>query len=293
MSATATTGGAAANLAAFGRAIKISHTIFALPFALAAAWLVWQQQPVTVGQVLWIVVAMVGARSSAMGFNRMVDRKIDAANPRTADREVPSGRLGVAWGWGLTLGSAALLAFAAWMLHPLAFQLSPVVMAVLWGYSLTKRFTALCHVWLGFALGLAPICVWIALTGGVDRAPVLMAGAITTWVGGFDILYSLQDREYDGGVGLKSIPAALGEVGALVVSAVLHVGTVAFLAALPLTVGLGWPYWVGVAVIAGILVWEHTLVKPGDLSKMGKAFFQANSYVSVVFFVAVVGATLG
>ncbi len=153
---TATTTGAAANLAAFGRAIKISHTVFALPFALAAAWLVWQQQAVTWDQWLWIVVAMVGARSSAMGFNRMVDRKIDAANPRTADREAPSGRLSVAWGWGLTLGSALLLAFAAWMLHPLAFQLSPVVMAVLWGYSLTKRFTALCHVWLGFALGLAP-----------------------------------------------------------------------------------------------------------------------------------------
>jgi 4-hydroxybenzoate polyprenyltransferase len=283
---------AAANVAAFGRAIKISHTIFALPFAIAAAWLVWQEQPVAWHQWLWIVVAMVGARSSAMGFNRLVDRRIDAKNPRTQDRELPSGRLTPAWGWALTLGSAGLLVLAAGMLHPLALTLSPVVIAVLWGYSLTKRFTALCHLWLGMALGLAPPCVWIALTGSIALAPALMAGAITTWVGGFDILYSLQDRGYDEGVGLHSIPAALGERGALVVSGLLHVATLGFLAALPLATDLGWPYWVGFVLIAGILGWEHTLVKPGDLSKMGKAFFQANSYVSVVFLAAVVAATL-
>lgn len=283
---------AAANIAAFGRAIKISHTIFALPFALAAAWLVWQDQPVTGAQWLWIVAAMVGARSSAMGFNRLVDRRIDEKNPRTQDRELPSGRLTPAWGWALTLGSAALLVLAAGMLHPLALKVSPLVIAVLWGYSLTKRFTALCHIWLGMALGLAPICVWIALTGSVTLTPVLMAGAITTWVGGFDILYSLQDRGYDQGVGLHSIPAALGEKGALIVSALLHVGTMAFLVSLPATVPLAWPYWVGVTLIGAILSWEHTLVKPGDLSRMGKAFFQANSYVSMVFLAAVVAATL-
>jgi len=283
---------AAANIAAFGRAIKISHTSFALPFALAAAWLVWQDQPVTGAQWLWIVAAMVGARSSAMGFNRLVDRRIDEKNPRTQDRELPSGRLTPAWGWALTLGSAALLVLAAGMLHPLALKVSPLVIAVLWGYSLTKRFTALCHIWLGMALGLAPICVWIALTGSVTLTPVLMAGAITTWVGGFDILYSLQDRGYDQGVGLHSIPAALGEKGALIVSALLHVGTMAFLVSLPATVPLAWPYWVGVTLIGAILSWEHTLVKPGDLSRMGKAFFQANSYVSMVFLAAVVAATL-
>ena len=283
---------ATANIAAFGRAIKVSHTIFALPFALAAAWLVWQEQPVAGAQWLWIVAAMVGARSSAMGFNRLVDHRIDARNPRTEDRELPSGRLTPAWGWALTLGSAALLVLAAGMLHPLALKLSPVVIGVLWGYSLTKRFTALCHLWLGMSLGLAPICVWVALTGTVSLTPILMAGAITTWVGGFDILYSLQDRGYDEGVGLHSIPAALGDKGALIVSALLHVGTMAFLASLPATVPLAWPYWVGVALIGAILFWEHTLVKPGDLSKMGKAFFQANSYVSMVFFVAVVAATL-
>jgi 4-hydroxybenzoate polyprenyltransferase len=280
------------NVAAFSRAIKLSHTVFALPFALAAAWLVWQQQPVPWHQWVWIVLAMVGARSSAMGFNRLVDRRIDAANPRTAERELPSGRLGLGWAWGLTLGSAGVLVFAAAMLHPLALKLSPAVIGVLWGYSLTKRFTALCHVWLGMSLGLAPICVWVALTGTVAAAPMLMAGAITTWVAGFDILYSMQDRGYDEQVGLRSIPAALGERGALVVSAALHLGTVVFLAALPLVAPLGWPYWPGVVVIAGILVWEHTLVRPGDLSRMGKAFFVANSYVSVVFLSAVILATL-
>jgi 4-hydroxybenzoate polyprenyltransferase len=285
--------GAAANVAAFARAIKLSHTLFALPFAIAAAWLVWQQQDIAWHAWIWIVVAMVGARSSAMGFNRLVDARIDAKNPRTQDRELPSGRLTPAWGWALTLGSAGLLVLAAGMLDPLALKLSPVVIAVLWGYSLTKRFTALCHLWLGMALGLAPVCVWIALTGGVELAPVLMAGAITTWVGGFDILYSLQDRGYDADVGLHSIPAALGERGALLVSGLLHVATLGFLAALPFTTTLAWPYWVGIAIIAGILGWEHTLVKPGDLSKMGKAFFQANSYVSIVFLAAVVAATLG
>ena len=143
------------------------------------------------------------------------------------------------------------------------------------------------------ALGLAPLCVWVALTGGIAWAPALMAGAITTWVGGFDILYSLQDRGYDAKVGLHSVPAALGERGALVVSALLHVATLGFLAALPVAVDLGWPYWIGVVLIGGILCWEHTLVRPGDLSKMGKAFFQANSYVSVVFLAAVVAATVG
>jgi len=284
--------GAAANVAAFARAIKLSHTVFALPFAIAAAWLVWQQQDIAWHAWIWIVVAMVGARSSAMGFNRLVDARIDARNPRTQDRELPSGRLTPAWGWALTLGSAGLLVLAAGMLDPLALKLSPVVIGVLWGYSLTKRFTALCHLWLGMALGLAPVCVWVALTGGVSMAPVLMAGAITTWVGGFDILYSLQDRGYDADVGLHSIPAALGERGALLVSGLLHVATLGFLATLPSTADLAWPYWIGVVIIAGILGWEHTLVKPGDLSKMGKAFFQANSYVSIVFLLAVVAATI-
>lgn len=283
---------AADNLRAFARDIKLAHTVFALPFALAAAWLVSREQAVAWHQWLWILVAMVGARSSAMGFNRIVDRRIDQANPRTTQRELAAGNMTMAWAWGLVLGSAGLLAFAAWMLHPLAFRLVPAVLVVLWGYSLTKRFTALCHLWLGFALGLSPSCVWIALTGELAAAPVLMGVAILAWVGGFDILYALQDREYDERVGLNSIPVRLGEVGALRLSSALHGAALMALLALPLAVPLAWPYLLAVAAIAGILAWEQSIVKPGDLSRMNAAFFQANAVVSVVFFVGVLAGTL-
>ena len=281
-----------AQLRAFATDIKLSHTIFALPFALAAAWLVHRSSPVPILDWLWILVAMVGARSSAMGFNRIVDKDIDAANPRTVGRQLASGQLDPTWAWGLTLGSAALLVFAAWMLSPEALWASPAVIAVLWGYSLTKRFTFLCHVWLGFALGLSPACVWLALTGTVTATPVVMGAAILAWVGGFDTLYALQDREYDQEVGLNSIPARLGEVGALRVSSALHGFCLAALLALPLTTPLAWPYFVAVALIAGILAWEQSLVRPGDLSRMNAAFFNANAWVSVVAFVGIVAGTL-
>ena len=290
MSAPALT--AADNLRAFARDIKLAHTVFALPFALAAAWLVAQSQPVVWHQWLWILVAMFGARSSAMGFNRIVDRKIDQANPRTTTRELAAGNMTLGWAWGLVLGSAALLAFAAWMLHARAFQLVPAVLVVIWGYSLTKRFTALCHIWLGFALGLSPSCVWIALTGEVAPAPLLMGAAILAWVGGFDVLYALQDREYDAEVGLNSVPVRLGEVGALRLSGALHGAALMALLALPLAVPLSWPYFVAVAAVAGILAWEQSIVKPGDLSRMNAAFFQANAVVSVVFFAGVLAGTL-
>ena len=283
---------AKAQLQAFAKDIKLSHTIFALPFALAAAWIVHRATPVGLMSWFWILVAMVGARSSAMGFNRIVDRRIDAANPRTDGRQLASGVLDLRWAVGLTLGSAALLVLAAWMLSPEALLASPFVLMVLWGYSLTKRFTALCHIWLGFALGLSPACVWLALTGTIAATPVVMGVAILAWVGGFDTLYALQDREYDQEVGLKSIPARLGEVGALRVSGALHGVAVAALLALPLTTPLGWPYFVAVAVVAGILAWEQSLVTPGDLSKMNAAFFQANAWVSVVMAVGIVVATL-
>jgi 4-hydroxybenzoate polyprenyltransferase len=283
---------AKAQLQAFATDIKLSHTIFALPFALAAAWIVHQATPVGLLQWMWILVAMVGARSSAMGFNRIVDRRIDQANPRTEGRQLAAGHLDLRWAWGLTLGSAGLLVLAAWMLSPEAFYASPFVLLVLWGYSLTKRFTALCHIWLGFALGLSPTCVWLALTGTVTPTPAVMGLAILAWVGGFDTLYALQDRAYDQEVGLNSIPARLGEVGALRVSGALHGMAVAALLALPLTTPLGWPYFVAVAVVAGILAWEQSLVQPGDLSKMNAAFFQANAWVSVVMAVGIVAATL-
>ena len=181
MNATTPESPAKAQLRAFATDIKLSHTIFALPFALAAAWLVHRSAPVPFLDWVWILVAMVGARSSAMGFNRIVDKNIDAANPRTVGRQLASGKLDPTWAWGLTLGSAGLLVFAAWMLSPEAFIASPAVIAVLWGYSLTKRFTFLCHVWLGFALGLSPACVWLALTGTVTATPIVMGAAILAW----------------------------------------------------------------------------------------------------------------
>jgi 4-hydroxybenzoate polyprenyltransferase len=274
-------------LRAFARDIKLSHTVFALPFALAAAALVARERPVSAGQWLLILLAMAAARSSAMGFNRIVDRGIDQQNPRTTARELASGRLSLPWAWGLTLGSAGLFALAAGLLSPLALQLSPLVLLVLWGYSLTKRFTALCHLWLGFALALSPPCVWIALTGELAAAPLLMGGAILAWVAGFDVLYSLQDREVDQQLGLHSIPAALGEVGALRVSGALHGAAGMALLALPAAVDLRWPYFVAVAAILGLLGWEQSIVKPGDLSRMSAAFFNANAAVSVIFLAGV------
>ncbi|MBL8615060.1 MAG: UbiA family prenyltransferase [Deltaproteobacteria bacterium] len=279
--------GAAANAAAFARDIKLSHSIFALPFALAAAWIISRGQTVPAADWAAIVVAMVGARSSAMGINRIADRHIDKANPRTVGRELAAGRLSLAWAWALTLGSGALFCAAAGALSPLALGLSPLVLLFLWGYSFTKRFTALCHLYLGLALGLSPICVWIALTGGVAAPALLLSGVIASWVAGFDMLYALQDRDYDRGVGLHSVPAAIGEKATLVVSGLLHLLTVGLLAALPAVVPLGGAYWLGVVAIGGLLGWEHAIVRPGDLSRMNAAFFTANSWVSVIFLGAV------
>ncbi|MFK7927198.1 MAG: UbiA-like polyprenyltransferase [Myxococcota bacterium] len=268
----------------YSKMIKLSHTIFALPFALAAAVLASSVQTPTIWQLVLIVLCMVTARSSAMGFNRVIDRRIDAANPRTAGREIPSGQISVGAAWGFTLGSAALFVLFSALLGVLTLALSPIALLVIWGYSLTKRFTALCHAVLGLALALAPTAVWIAITGGYDWAPFVLSVGVGTWVAGFDILYSLQDREYDAGVGLHSVPTALGETGAMVLSAGLHVVTVGALATLPWVADLGWPYWIGLALIAGVLAYEHWIVRPGDLSRINKAFFDLNGYVSLIFF---------
>ena len=278
---------AASPLVTFSRMIKLSHSIFALPFALAAAVLAASIQVPTVWQIVLIVLCMVTARSSAMGFNRIVDRDIDAKNPRTVGREIPSGQISLTSAWAFTLGSAALFVLFSGLLGWLTLALSPIALAVIWGYSYTKRFTALCHLVLGVALALAPTAVWIAITGSYDWAPFLLSVAVGTWVAGFDIIYSLQDAGFDAGQGLHSIPAALGETGALVVSALLHVVTIAGLAALPFLTPLGWPYWIGFAAISGVLVYEHWLVRPGDLSRIGKAFFDLNGYISLLFFVFV------
>lgn len=271
------------SLVTYSRMIKLSHSIFALPFALAAAVLAARQVDVTALQVVWIVLCMVTARSSAMGFNRIVDRDIDAENPRTATREIPSGQISVGAAWAFTLGSAALFVAFAAMLGRLTLMLAPVALAVVWGYSLAKRFTALCHIVLGVALAIAPTAVWIALTGGFGWVPALLSLAVGTWVAGFDIIYACQDADFDRERGLNSIPAALGIRGALGVSIALHLVTLGALAALPAVVTLGPLYWVGLCVIGGVLAYEHWIVRPDDLSRINKAFFDLNGYVSLLF----------
>jgi 4-hydroxybenzoate polyprenyltransferase len=277
----------ASALVVYGRMIKLSHSIFAMPFALAAAVLAASVQPPTVAQILLIVGCMVAARSSAMGFNRVVDRDIDARNPRTAGREIPSGQISVRAAWAFTVGSAVVFVGLAALLGWLTLALAPVALVVIWGYSLTKRFTALCHLVLGVALGLAPSAVWIAITGGYAWAPFVLSLAVLTWVAGFDILYSLQDADFDRASGLASVPARLGIRGALWVSGALHIATAALLAALPAVAPLGWPYWIGWAAITGVLAYEHAIVTPTDLSRIDKAFFDLNGYVGLLFLVFV------
>lgn len=271
----------------YGRMIKFSHSIFAMPFALASAVLASRATQLSWTTIGLIVVCMVAARSCAMGFNRIVDRHIDAQNPRTAIREIPAGKMTVGAAKAITGAAAVLFIGASYLLNPLCFYLSPVALFVVCGYSYAKRFTALVHLWLGAALGIAPVAAWIAVTGTVSPAAVVLAVAVLTWVAGFDILYSLQDETFDRSQRLHSIPVALGQVGAMWVSGVLHIGTVALLAALPFLVTLSWPYWVGWALITGVLTYEHWLVRPGDLSRIDKAFFDLNGYVSLVFFGAV------
>ena len=278
------------HLLAFGRMIKFSHSIFAMPFALASGLLAARTHETTWQQWALIVLCMGAARSAAMGFNRIVDRHIDAKNPRTAIREIPSGQIPLVAAVTFTAVAAAIFVVAAAFLHPLCGWLSPIALLIVCGYSLGKRFTSLVHLWLGVALGLAPIAAWIAITGGVAFTPLILAFAVATWVAGFDILYSLQDEEFDKGAGLRSIPAALGQGMAMNVSSLLHILTVLALAALPFVEPLRWPYWVGLVAIAGVLAYEHHLVKPGDLSKIDKAFFDLNGYISLGFFVAVLAA---
>lgn len=267
--------------------IKFEHTLFALPFAFlgmllaAEGWPSWRT-------VLWIVVAMVGARSAAMGWNRLVDRRIDAANPRTATRALPAGLLTPGAVAVFVAASAAVLVFAAWQLNPLAFYLSPLALAILFFYSYTKRFTWLSHVVLGLALSGAPLGAWIAVRGDVAPAPFVLAGAVLLWVAGFDILYALQDLDFDRNSGLFSIPARFGVVGSLWLSAAFHAGMLVLLAALPAVYppGLGIGYWIGWLGCLLLVGYQHWVVRPGDLSRLNAAFFQANGVLAVWLFAA-------
>ncbi len=275
-------------LVTYSRMIKLSHSIFALPFALAAAVLASRTTPTTWVQWAAIVLCMVSARSSAMGFNRVVDARYDALNPRTAGRELPSGQISTRAAWGFTLASAALFVGFSAVLGRTTLMLAPVALAVVWGYSLTKRFTWLCHAWLGMALGIAPVAVWIALTGTVSPIAWLLAASVATWVAGFDLIYACQDADFDAGAGLQSLPARWGVRAALVASIALHVVTMVCLIALGWVASLGWVYGAGLLTIGGVLAYEHAIVSPTDLSRVDKAFFDLNGYVSLAFLAAVV-----
>jgi 4-hydroxybenzoate polyprenyltransferase len=268
----------------YGRMIRFSHSIFALPFALSGAALAAAVGGITAAQVGWIILAMVAARSAAMGFNRLVDRHIDAANPRTAQRELPQGVVSSLAVWILVVLSAAALIGAAWKLNPLCLALSPVALFVVGGYSFTKRFTWGSHLVLGLGLGLAPLGAWIAVAGQFNPAPVLLGLAVMSWVAGFDILYSCQDHEYDKGVGLHSIPVRFGLVGALRLARLLHAMTIVFMLAVGTVAGMRWIYFAGVGAITLLLCWEHRLVRPDDLTKVNTAFMTANSIISVAYF---------
>ena len=261
--------------------IKFQHTVFALPFALTGAVLAAGGWP-DGRTLLWVVAAMVGARSAAMAFNRIADRRLDARNPRTAGRALPSGRLGVGFTWTFTLAAAALFVLSAWMLNPLCLWLSPVALAVILGYSYTKRFTAASHLALGLALGIAPMGGWLAVRGSFALEPFLLTAAVVAWTAGFDITYALQDVEFDRRERLRSIPARIGAAAALRVSAALHGATVIALAALMPVAGLGWIYGAGVAVIAALLIYEHSIMRPVDLGRLDTAFFRVNALVSIL-----------
>ncbi len=266
--------------------IKFSHTVFAFPFALMGvvlASLASESAP-TFGQVFWICVAMVGARTGAMGMNRIIDASIDAENPRTADRHLPAGKVHPVEAWLLVLGAFALLLFAAWMLNPLCLKLSPVAIFFLLLYSFCKRFTAMAHVVLGICLAAAPIGAWIALRGDIGWPVVVLGFAVLFWVAGFDIFYALQDYEYDREKGLFSVPSRFGIDRSFLIVRVFHVLMVALLLLLLLSKGLGFIYLLGVLVVAALLVYEHMLVSPDDLSRLDAAFFNMNGYISVSIF---------
>src|SRR6516162_9006282 len=266
--------------------IKWEHSIFALPFALSGAMLAAGGLP-TLHQLTWIVIAMISARSAAMAFNRVADAAIDAANPRTRTRALPAGTLTPTFVTTFVVVSCAIFVFAAAQLNHLTLILSPVALAIVLLYSYTKRFTRWSHLVLGFALGIAPAAAWIAVRGSLDPRILLLTAAVTFWVAGFDVLYACQDYDFDRQTGLHSIPRYLGISGALWVARGFHLLMVGFLAALLVVFGLGMLAAGGVAVVILLLLYEHSLVKANDLSKLNAAFFTMNGVISVLFFVFV------
>jgi 4-hydroxybenzoate polyprenyltransferase len=267
--------------------VRFEHTLFALPFILVAMLVAAGGLP-TAGQLIWILVAAVGARTSAMAFNRIVDRHLDARNPRTRRRELPAGRVSLQAAVGLAVIAAAVFVLAAGMLNRLCLYLSFPALAVLWGYSYSKRFTSLSHAWLGLCLSIGPVGAWLAITGEFSAAPLILAAGVMCWVTGFDIIYATLDREFDRREGLHSAVRSLGLSRALVLAALLHGGFLVYLTLFGAVAGLTWRFFLGVVAVGGLMVYEHAIVSESDLSRVNDAFFTANAVASL----AVLGATV-
>ena len=275
--------------------VKLPHTIFALPFALVGATLASYRQPVTWEALGWIVVAFTSVRFAAMGFNRIVDRDIDARNPRTARRELPAGVISLRQAVLAVIVMALVFVYAAWRLNPLCGWLSPVALGWVLAYSYTKRFTRWSHLVLGVSLSIAPVGGYLAIAGQWSQPAwvlLVLAAAVASWVAGFDILYALQDESFDVEQGLHSIPVSFGAAGAVRISQALHAITVVCLVAVGWGTGAGWLYAAGVAVAASLLLYEHSLVKPNDLRRLDAAFFTMNGVISIAFFVFVLAERL-
>ena len=294
--------GGASRLTAYVNLVKLPHTVFALPFALVGVVLGSYRRPLRLSDVGWVILAFTAARFAAMGFNRIVDRHIDKENPRTSMREIPRGALSVTEASIAVLVMTGLFVLAAAKLNPLCLALSPVAIAWIFFYSYTKRFTSWSHLVLGWSLAIAPVGGYLAVVGAWSRPAwmlLVLALAVAAWVAGFDIFYSLQDVHFDRQQGLKSIPAAVGEERAILTARGLHVVSVISLIAVGFAVNAGWWYYAGVVLAAAMLVYEHSLVSPRDLSKLDAAFFTMNGMISIAFFFFVLidrlarGALLG
>lgn len=271
--------------------IKFEHTVFALPFAFIGALLARKGLP-SWWQIGWIVAAMVGARSAAMAFNRIADAHFDKLNPRTSGRALPQGSLSVQFAVIFTIAMSALFVLSAWALNSLCFYLSFPTLAIVLSYSYTKRFTSLSHLVLGFSVGCAPLAAWLAIRGQFAWPPVLLSAAVMFWVAGFDLIYALQDVEFDRSEKLYSVPSRLGIGPALLISTLFHGATVILLVATAFLSGLGWITFAGIAIVAGILYWEHRLVTPQDLSRVNVAFFNLNGYISILLLLTFAGDIL-
>jgi 4-hydroxybenzoate polyprenyltransferase len=292
----------ASRLVAYANLVKLPHTVFALPFALVGVVLASYRRPPRLSDVGWVILAFTAARFAAMAFNRIVDREIDRRNPRTAMRELPRGTLGVGEAWGAVAVASGLFVFASAQLNQLCLALSPVALAWVFFYSFTKRFTSWSHLVLGISLAIAPVGGYLAVAGAWSRPTwmlLALAAAVATWVAGFDIFYSLQDVDFDRDEHLRSIPVEVGEARGIRIARILHVVSITGLIAVGLAIHAGGWYWVGIALAAALLAYEHSLVSELDLSRLDAAFFTMNGMISIAFFFFVLldrlvrGAALG